>query len=101
MPSNPYESQQPSGLPPFAAPYKARYAQNLYLLGNPNGRKYWHLDYRFGSLRRKLSLALRFAMSDAGALTIATLASGVRLSPTQTQALLEFLASHVGEPPWR
>lgn len=38
--------------------YKLSDGDGLYLLVHPNGRKYWHMDYRFGGKRKTLALGV-------------------------------------------
>ena len=43
---------------PQAKPYKLSDAEGMYLLVNPNGRKYWKLKYRFAGVEKKLALGV-------------------------------------------
>ena len=43
---------------PQDKPIKARDSGGLYLLINPNGSRWWRLDYRFGGKRKTLSMGI-------------------------------------------
>jgi len=43
---------------PQAQPIKVRDGGGLYLLVNPNGSRWWRLDYRFGGKRKTLSMGV-------------------------------------------
>lgn len=43
-------------LKPKEKPYKVSHEKGLYLLVNPNGRKYWKLKYRYLGKEKKLSI---------------------------------------------
>jgi integrase len=46
---------QPRNAKPRATPYKLTDGGGLYLLINPDGSKYWRMDYRFAGVRRTLA----------------------------------------------
>ncbi|HMC13078.1 MAG TPA: Arm DNA-binding domain-containing protein [Gallionellaceae bacterium] len=47
MPPNRLETQLLQAIQPNSSPYKLADGGGLYLLVNPNGAKYWRLNYRY------------------------------------------------------
>jgi integrase len=43
---------------PKEKPYKVAFGEGLYLLVNPNGKKYWRLKYRFAGKEKALALGV-------------------------------------------
>ena len=54
--SHPLTDIQPRTAKPKAKPYKLTDGGGLYLLVNPDGSKYWRMDYRLGETRKTLAL---------------------------------------------
>ena len=52
----PLTDLQPRNAKPKEKPYKLSDGGGLYLLINPDGAKYWRLDYRYGETRKTLAL---------------------------------------------
>jgi integrase len=50
--AKPLTDTQPRNAKAKAAPYRLGDGDGLYLLVNPDGAKYWRMDYRIGSTRR-------------------------------------------------
>ena len=81
----PLTDLQPRNAKPKEKPYKLSDGGGLYLLINPDGAKYWRLDYRYGETRKTLAFgkypevslaAARGKRSDARKLLDATVDPG-------------------------
>lgn len=53
--ATPLLDAQPRNAKPRATPYKLADGGGLYLLINPDGAKYWRMDYRFAGVRCTLA----------------------------------------------